>query len=148
VEPTAVNDTIHGALVEVHFELCHYFISSDCYNSFNGIVEQILVLQPGKSPPDTVYKCKNIGEGLICMNPTLVAQQQSKSNAPVASGSNTFAHVTSSSPIASGSSITAHTITLSTVSKDGFNVPMGEDELTCKYCDIHIQSYSCNLFSV
>jgi hypothetical protein len=111
VEPTDVNDTIRGALVEVHFELHHYFISSDAYDSFNGVIEQILVLQPGKAPPETPYKRKNVRDGPIRMNPMLTVQHHSANDPPVASGSISSPHAHATSPtdssISSGSSISS-----------------------------------------
>jgi len=53
VEPADVNDSIRGALIEVHSELWHFFIAPDSYDTFNATVEQILVLQSGVSRPET-----------------------------------------------------------------------------------------------
>lgn len=143
VEPSNVEDTIRGALVEVHFTLHHYFISSDSYNSFNGVIEQILVLQPGELPPQTVYKHKNVREGPIRMNPTLAAHQPTPTHAPVAapitapnavpiaSGSNTSNPVLASqhnnSQFATASSSTRPTILLTTVSERNHDESMSDN---------------------
>lgn len=75
VEPLDVNNTIRGALVEVHFELRHYFIAAESYDSFNVTIEQILVLQPGAAPPDTPYKRKNVRDGPIRLKPSPAEQR-------------------------------------------------------------------------
>lgn len=77
--------------MEVHYELRHYFIASESYDSFNATVEQILVLQPGVPPPDTPYKRKNVRDGPIRLNPTPAQQQQFQHSTPGASGSHTLA---------------------------------------------------------
>ena len=87
VEPIEVNDTIRGALVEVHYELRHFFIATDSYDSFNATIEQILVLQPGEAPPDTPYKRKNVRDGPIRLNPTPAQQQRFQQSPPEPSGS-------------------------------------------------------------
>lgn len=122
VELADVEDTIHGALVEVHFILRHYFISSDAYDSFNGIVEQILVLQPGELLPQTVYKRKNVREGPIRMNPSLATHQPTQAPTQIASGSNIMLPVPApmhdDSHVASSSSSAVPTILLMTVGED------------------------------
>ena len=90
VEPVDVNDTIRGALVEVHFELRHFFIAPDSYDSFNATIEQILVLQPGEAPPDTPYKRKNVRDGPIRLNPTPAQQQRFQHSTASASSSRTL----------------------------------------------------------
>ncbi|KAH9028463.1 hypothetical protein EDB83DRAFT_2170099, partial [Lactarius deliciosus] len=65
VSPEQVTDVVKGALVEVHFELHHYHIRNKAYDSFNGSIEQIIVLQPSESQPTSAYKRKNVEEGPI-----------------------------------------------------------------------------------
>ena len=89
--------------MEVHFTLRHYFISSDSYDSFNGVIEQILVLQPGELPPQTVYKRKNVREGPIRMNPTSAAHQPTPTHAPTAAPIAVPVVVPPAYPVASGS---------------------------------------------
>lgn len=57
---TDVNDTIEGAIVELHFELRHYYFKNKNQDSFNGSIEQLEVLQPGEAPPLSDYKRKDI----------------------------------------------------------------------------------------
>lgn len=71
IEVGDVNDVICGALVEIHCELHHYHIHADNRDSYNGIIQQILVLQPGKPRALNAYKRKNVREGPILLNPTL-----------------------------------------------------------------------------
>ena len=66
-----VNETLRGALVELHFELRHFAIHKKNQDSFNASIEQIIVLQPG--PPQAVskYKRASLEDGPICKKPTL-----------------------------------------------------------------------------
>lgn len=80
-----MNDTIRGALVEVHFELQHFFIPLDSYELFNTTIEQILILQPGEAPPETPYKRKKVRDGPIRLNPTPVQQQHFQHSSVTAS---------------------------------------------------------------
>jgi hypothetical protein len=48
IETTDVNDITQGALIELHFKLNHYCICAEKKDSFNGIMQQILVLKPRK----------------------------------------------------------------------------------------------------
>lgn len=70
VEARNVNEIITGALVEMHFELYHFCIRASDQDSFNGRIQQILVLQPGKTRPITAYKRKNVRDGPIRLNLT------------------------------------------------------------------------------
>ena len=87
VEPIDVNDTIRGALVEVHFELHHFFITTNSYDSFNVSIEQILILQPGQAPPNTPYKHKHVHNGPILLNPTPAQQPRLEHSTCIASTS-------------------------------------------------------------
>ncbi|KAF8263715.1 hypothetical protein EI94DRAFT_1806762 [Lactarius quietus] len=87
IELTDVNDTIRDALVEVHFELRHFYISSEAYDSFNATIEQIIVLQPGATRPNSLYKRKNVCTGPIRLNPAFAHQEQTHINSSVASSS-------------------------------------------------------------
>lgn len=75
VEPADVNNAIKGALVELHFELHHFAIRKAGQDSFNGSIEQIIVLRPGEARPTTVYKRKNLRDGPILVKPTLSPQK-------------------------------------------------------------------------
>ncbi|RDB15000.1 hypothetical protein Hypma_005513 [Hypsizygus marmoreus] len=48
VLPEEVTSKIKGLLVELHFHLHHYYISgsSNKFNSFTGIIEQVVILRP------------------------------------------------------------------------------------------------------
>ena len=70
VELADVEETITGALVEIHFEFRHYHIKSKEQDSFNATVQQILVLQPGTIRPSTPYKRKSVREGPIRSRPS------------------------------------------------------------------------------
>ena len=137
IEPADVNERIRGALIEVHFELHHYFIASEAYDSFNGVVEQILILQPGKAPPETPYKRRNVREGPIRLNPMLVVQHHSRNDTLVASGSMSSpqAHATSptDSNVSSGSSVSTLTTPCSTEPDDEADKLMEEIQLAGKY---------------
>jgi hypothetical protein len=66
VLPPAVNSAMKGSLVEVHFSLKHYRIrkrDSKPFDSFTGLVEQIIILKPGEPRLSTSYKRKNILDG-------------------------------------------------------------------------------------
>jgi hypothetical protein len=69
VEPAKVNDAIKGALVEIHFEVHHFAIlkkeKSLSLDSFNGTIEEIVVLHPGEVRPPTGYKRRNVREGPV-----------------------------------------------------------------------------------
>ena len=76
VEPADVNNTIKGALVELHFELHHFAIRKVMQDSFNATIEQIIVLRPGEACPMTVYKRKNPRDGPIRVKPTILPRKQ------------------------------------------------------------------------
>lgn len=65
VEVQDANVTLQGALVELDFELRHYHIWKTKHDSFNGIVQQIVVLQPGTPRASTAFKRKNVREGPV-----------------------------------------------------------------------------------
>ena len=56
VEPIDVNNTIRGALVDVHFKLQHFHIRQKDYDSYNSSVEQVQIIQPGEACPVSPYK--------------------------------------------------------------------------------------------
>jgi hypothetical protein len=66
-----VNDTIRGALAEVHFKVHHFPIRKHKYDSFNGDVNQIIVLQPGEASPVLPYEERKVQDGPIRMQPTI-----------------------------------------------------------------------------
>ena len=68
VQPNDVQEMLRGALVEVHFELRHFYIQKDNRDSFNATVQQVLVLQPSVARPATAYKERNLLEGPIPLN--------------------------------------------------------------------------------
>ena len=80
VEPRDVNETIRGALVELHFELHHSCNHTRDQDAFNGSIEQIIVLQPGKPRPTSPYKRRNIRDGPIRLNPTLALKMEASSS--------------------------------------------------------------------
>jgi hypothetical protein len=68
VNPKDINMMLKNALVEVHFSLKLYRIyrkgeGIKPFDSFSGIVKQVIILQPGDSPGPNNYKCKNFPEG-------------------------------------------------------------------------------------
>ena len=73
IPPNDICNILAGALFNLHFELYHYSIRSKDIDSFNAKIEQLMVLQPGKTQPDTIYKCSMAKEGPIRMNPALAA---------------------------------------------------------------------------
>ena len=73
IPPNDICNILAGALFNLHFELYHYSIRSKDIDSFNAKIEQLMVLQPGKTQPDTIYKCSTAKEGPIRMNPALAA---------------------------------------------------------------------------
>jgi hypothetical protein len=76
VKPAHVNNTIKGALVELHFELHHFAIQKKAQDSFNTTIEQIIVLCPGEARPATAYKRKNPHDGLIHVKATVFLQKR------------------------------------------------------------------------
>ena len=76
VHPNDVQEMLRGALVEVHFELRHFYIQKDNRDSFNATVQQVVVLQPGVARPTTAYKGRNLLEGPIPLNPSPVEAQE------------------------------------------------------------------------
>jgi hypothetical protein len=48
IKPEDVHGMLKGALVEVHFEFCHFCIKKKNKDSFNALVQQVIILQPGK----------------------------------------------------------------------------------------------------
>jgi hypothetical protein len=67
VQPLHVNAALKNALVEVHFSLHHYRIKDKTadrlVDSFNGIVQQIIILKEGVPKPINPYKRKNLLDG-------------------------------------------------------------------------------------
>jgi hypothetical protein len=68
-----VNDTLRGALVEIHFEVRHFTIQQKNFDSFNASIKQIIVLQPGEPEEASPYKRDSVLEGSepIRKKPTL-----------------------------------------------------------------------------
>jgi hypothetical protein len=68
-----VNDTLCGALVEIHFELRHFTIRQKNFDSFNASIKQIIVLQPGEAEEASPYKRESELDGSepIQKKPTL-----------------------------------------------------------------------------
>ena len=73
IAPDDVCNVLTGALIELHFELYHFAIQAKDIHSFNAKIEQVMVLQPGQTRPDTIYKRSSAEEGPIRMNPALAA---------------------------------------------------------------------------
>jgi hypothetical protein len=66
VQPPAVNSALKDSLVEVHFSVKHYRIrkrDSKPMDLFTRLVEQIIILKPGKLRLPSTYKRKNLLEG-------------------------------------------------------------------------------------
>lgn len=51
---------LSDALVEVSFELRHFCIKKKNEDSFNASVQQIVILQPGKTRPANAFKRRNV----------------------------------------------------------------------------------------
>ncbi|KAH9033805.1 hypothetical protein EDB85DRAFT_1950047 [Lactarius pseudohatsudake] len=65
VERKNVEDQLKGALIELRFDLHHYFIEKEKFDSFNAGVQQIIILQPGNACAATAYKRKDVRDGPI-----------------------------------------------------------------------------------
>ncbi|KAH9024470.1 hypothetical protein EDB83DRAFT_2658149 [Lactarius deliciosus] len=65
IESTKVEEQLNGALVELRFDLHHYFIDKEHFHSFNAGIEQIIILQPGEASVPSNYKRKNVRDGPI-----------------------------------------------------------------------------------
>jgi hypothetical protein len=66
VQPTAANGTLKDSLVEVHFAMRHFRIQrrdSKPFDSFTGILKQVIILKPGQHHSQDKYKRKNCLEG-------------------------------------------------------------------------------------
>lgn len=72
IAPVDICNVLTGALIELHFKLYHFSIRGKNIDSFNVKIEQVMVLQPGKTCPDTIYKRSTAEEGPIHMNPMLL----------------------------------------------------------------------------
>lgn len=68
VEPIDVEEQLKGALVELRFDLHHYFIEKAHFDSFNAGVQQIIILQPGNASAATAYKRKDVRDGPISID--------------------------------------------------------------------------------
>lgn len=67
-KPIGIHDTsdvLHGAVIELQFELLHFPIAQKNLDSFNASIQQIQVLRPGESRPATAFKRQNLDEGPI-----------------------------------------------------------------------------------
>ncbi len=56
IDPVNVKNVVQRALVELHFELRHFCIQKKSQDSFNGSIEQVIVLQPGEDRLVSPYK--------------------------------------------------------------------------------------------
>ncbi|KAH9165937.1 hypothetical protein EDB89DRAFT_2246449 [Lactarius sanguifluus] len=68
IEPTKVEEELKGALVELRFNLHHYFIEKENFHSFNAGIQQVIILQPGNASVPSDYKRKNVRDGPIPLN--------------------------------------------------------------------------------
>ena len=84
VEPLMVNSALHNALVEVHFNICHYKIGD--HNSFTAIPLQITILKDGALTITSPYKCKNIRDGPVCLKPFRTSPPIQPASLPSAPG--------------------------------------------------------------
>jgi hypothetical protein len=75
VDPPDVTKALTNALAEVHFRIKHYRINRQegAYDSFSGLVEQVIVIKDGKPKPPNAYKRKNMREGLYRPKPAVHA---------------------------------------------------------------------------
>ena len=71
IKPEKVHEMLKGALVEVSFELRHYCIQKKHEDSFNALVQQVLILQPGKARPCNAFKRRNVFDGPVRPCPVL-----------------------------------------------------------------------------
>ncbi|KAH9066970.1 hypothetical protein EDB83DRAFT_2223259 [Lactarius deliciosus] len=74
-----VSGVVQGALVELHFQLFHYHIRSKTHDSFNGSIEQVIVLQPSQVQTSSPYKRKNVDDGPIRLKPSPFVQASNRS---------------------------------------------------------------------
>ena len=58
IEPILVNNTLKNSLVEVHFNIHHHKISN--YDSFTGIMIQVVILKSSFTPSPSPYKQKKV----------------------------------------------------------------------------------------
>ncbi|KAH9017857.1 hypothetical protein EDB85DRAFT_2154896 [Lactarius pseudohatsudake] len=78
VRAEQVSNVVPGALIKVHFQLYRYHIRTKTHDSFNGSIEQVMVLQPSQVQKSLPYKRKNVHEGPIRLKPSLVVQAGSR----------------------------------------------------------------------
>lgn len=71
VDAENAESVLNGALAEIFFELYHYAIRGDNKDSYNGMIEQIQILQPGEVRHVDAYKRKNVRDGPIRHLPLL-----------------------------------------------------------------------------
>ena len=71
VDPDNAENVLNSALVEIFFELYHYAIRRDNKDSYNDMIEQIQILQPGGVRCVNTYKWKNVHDEPIHHLPLL-----------------------------------------------------------------------------
>ena len=109
---------------------------------------QVLNIQPGKAPPKTPYKRKNVCKGPIHMNPLLVAHHHSQNIPPLALGGTSSLHAHATLPMGSNVSSESSNSVLTTpysTDPDGSVDKSTEDtQLASEYLLLHIYSVSHN----
>jgi len=78
IPPVDVQNLLKGALVEVQFELRHFSIAKKKEDSYNATIKQVLVLQPGRERPPNAFKRRNLFDGPVRLNPTLVSAKEAE----------------------------------------------------------------------
>jgi hypothetical protein len=73
VEPLEVTRALTNALVEVHFRIKHYHIArkDGAFDSFSGIVEQVVILKDGMPKAPNAYKRKKLRDGPFRPKPSI-----------------------------------------------------------------------------
>ena len=109
IQPLDVQAILTGALVEVQFELRHFSIAKKKEDSYNATIKQVLILQPGVERPSNAFKRRNLLDGPVRLNPTVVsAKEAEQAGSPFAktcfsSGQSSTASASLAGPSASGS---------------------------------------------
>lgn len=85
VSPEQTNDILKGALVEIHFKLRHFQIWKPPYNSYNGTMEQVIILQPGAPDSISAFKREDNSEGPICKKLNIMSAKEGPSHSDVVS---------------------------------------------------------------
>jgi hypothetical protein len=63
VEPRDVIGALTGAVVEVYFEMRHYYLRDKKFDTFQVEIQQIRIVKPGSSVATSGFKRRNAREG-------------------------------------------------------------------------------------